>query len=72
MTWERLRGGEWQAGRAGSRAVRSSDPCVPFRCQQVGFSTCHLPPPLSLQVGFIGFFWAIMMFAQKYLNFNKR
>ena len=28
------------------------------------------PPPL--QVGFIAFFWFIMMLAQKKLNFNKR
>ena len=30
------------------------------------------PQPLSLQVGFIAFFWFIMMVAQKTLNFNRR
>ena len=35
------------------------------------FICCALPPP-PLQVGFIAFFWFIMMLAQKKLNFNKR
>lgn len=34
--------------------------------------TACSPQPLLLQVGFIAFFWFIMMVAQKTLNFNRR
>ncbi len=30
------------------------------------------PRPSASQVGFIAFFWGIMLTAQKTLNFNKR
>ena len=39
-------------------------------------TTKHVLPDVTLidlpQVGFIAFFWTIMMLAQKHLNFNKR